>query len=152
MKPATVKGQCSCGSQPLFIIHSRRNSRIGYYRLRAHPPLITPNFYRSDIAQLAAVHHFNGIGKMLLTSLPLSCLHHPAISLLCCYHSAAFFNRVTYRLFYIHIFSGFTGMNHHKGMPVIGGANDNGINVFIIQQSTVIGIFFNGRNIFIFCC
>ena len=133
MKPATVKGQSSCGSQPLFIIHSGWNSRIWHHWLRAHPSLITPNLYRSDIPQLAAVHHCNGICKMLLTSLPLSCLHHSAISLLGCYHSATFFNRVTHRLFYIYIFSSFTGMYHHKGMPMIGGANNYGINVFIIQ-------------------
>ena len=70
---------------------------------------------------------------MLLTALPLTCLHNLVVSHLRFYHGAAFGNGIPYWFFYIHMFAGFTGMYHLQGMPMIGCANNYGIHIFPIE-------------------
>ena len=133
METTGIKRACTGWSQPLLIIYARWGSTISHNGLGPHPSLVTPHFYRSYIAQFTTLYHINGIFEMLLASLPLATLYHFIISLLCCNHRSAFNNRITNRLFYIHIFTGFAGMNHHQGMPMIWCANDYSINIFLSQ-------------------
>src|SRR6185436_14424697 len=128
MKPVLIEWTFRRRAQPHVIIYTGRRRRIGFYIQGLFPIEITPDFYRSYISQLTAMNKINGIPQMLLASLPLSGLHHLLVSLLGRDHHIAFPDRITHRLFAIHIFASFTGVYHYQCMPVVRRADYDRVN------------------------
>ena len=112
MKTVRVEGSFRGGSQPTSIIYSGGYRSIWFFIKGLFPIQITPNLYGTDISQFSAMHKINGISKMLLTTLPLTCLHNLVISHLRFHHGAAFGNGIPYWFFNIHMFASFAGMYH----------------------------------------
>src|SRR5450432_579248 len=84
--PTGIKLPCRCGAQPHFVIHARRRRRIRNYGTGFHPVLITPNFYSSDIPELAGIDKIKRILKMFLAALPLTSLDGAVIFFLRSHH------------------------------------------------------------------
>src|SRR5690606_21197775 len=95
--------------------------------------------------KLSGVHKPDSIPKMLLATLPLPYLHNLLIFFGRCNHNFTLPDRVTDRLFYIHMFSGFHSIHHLQTMPMIWGGYNDSINGVACQQFLIVYITFDGN-------
>ncbi len=42
------------------------------------------------------------------------------------------------RFFYVHVLTGGTGIDHHQGMPMVWGSDDDRIDVLLIEKLSVV--------------
>ena len=92
------------------------------------------------MSQLSAgnvvVEFFPVLGAVFL----LPHLYHAAVALLGSHHGVALGNAVGGRFLHIHVFSCGAGVGHDEAVPVVGGADDDGIDVFVVQHLAVVAV------------
>ena len=104
------------------------------------PIHISPSFYSPDLSQGSRMNIVDRIRPMLSASLPLTHLNDSFVIIRRIHHPFCFTDRIGYRLFDINVLSCRDSINHLQAMPVIRGGNDNGVNVSVAQQTSVIFI------------
>jgi hypothetical protein len=53
-------------------------------------------------------------------------------------HPVALLDGVAHRFFDVDVLAGFDGVDHHLGVPVVGGGDEDGVDVLAFQQAAVV--------------
>jgi hypothetical protein len=104
--------------------------------------LIPPHAHGGDLAERATVYELFTKDEVFPTALLCAGLYDALAGFDGFDEWRAFFNRMSDGLFDIDILARVDGVGGHLGVPVVRAANDDGVNILVIEQCTVIAILF----------
>ena len=67
-------------------------------------------------------------------------LHDPVVAPRRFHRQPALADVVRRRLLHVHVLARVAGIDGHEGVPVLGGADDDGLNVLVLEQLAVVAI------------
>ena len=134
-KPVEVVRDLGRGSQPEVPI--KPSGRVA---IRKRPiaigehVVVVPRAHKADLAQHAGLHKFHGLLEMQVGALPQADLRDAFVGARGGHHLLAFFHRHANWLLHVNILARLARLHHGKRMPVVRCADQNHINLFVIQH------------------
>ena len=141
MKTARIEGTFGCRSEPGFIIDTLRRPSIGRKPNRALATGL-PRFCDQYLSKCTRLNVLDGIDKMLAAAGLCAQLNNPLIFAHGLGNPPAFEDVVAIRFFHVNILARHASQNGGDGMPVVGCADNQDINVGIVNDVAKIAIRF----------
>src|SRR5690606_2070438 len=145
MTPGTVKSArierlLGCRAEPEVEIDVLGRGFIGHAR-RALPIVKeSPDLHLSYAAECAGSYEVDDLPPVWTAALLLADLHHAVVCTGRSDHRVQLRDGVRHRLLDVDVFAGLACMHELKGVPVIGCADDHGVDVGRIEQLAIVSI------------
>ncbi len=135
---------------PEIIIDIFRDFLRAFHFANSFPEFIPDTMNPLNISEMTFADILYRIPKAGIRAILCAGLYNSAV-FLCRFHNFTPFPDIVRDGFlHIYILSGLAGPDGHQGMPVIGRSDNDGIDIFIIQQMADIGIRVEGKLVFFF--
>ena len=140
VEPVGVEGPPRRGAEPAVVVDALGRRAVGHVGHRGKKVQVGPRAHAADAPQGAAVHELHGLGPVRPAAHPLPALHDPAVVAGGGGHDLALIDRVGQRLLHVHVLAGGAGVDHLQAVPVVGRADDHGVDVVAVEQRAVVGV------------
>src|SRR5690606_32205474 len=138
--PGPVIGSFGCGAEPHVVVEGVRRGAVWCDRLAGAVVQVRPVFYLPDFSDGAFLNEPDDVLPVLAASLLLADLYDAVVPAGCIDDRLSFGNRVRHRLLDVNVLSRFAGIHGHQAVPVVGCADDDGIDVLLVQQGSEIPV------------
>jgi hypothetical protein len=128
------------GAEPHRVVHALRGLRVRLHRHRLHPALVGPDLDQADVAQVTRPHHLQRLLVVGTAALPLADLHHPVRSPGRGQHDVCLLDGVGEGLLHVNVLARVQGVDQHQAVPVVGGSDDHGVDVLVVQEPPVVAV------------
>ena len=135
-----IVGQVGGGAEPHGIVKVSGGLAVGDARVTHAVGEISPHHHPANGAEAAGLDIGHDLLPHLAAALLLAHLHNALVAAGGRDHGFGFADGVSHRLFDIHSFSRFAGQDSCQAMPVVGGADHNGVEIGVFEHFAKIAI------------